>query len=99
MAYVISDACISCGACEGTCPAGAISEGDGQYVIDADTCMECGACADGCPAGAISQEYFPGTYIVQATKKRCIFMHLFFVPYILLLVSMLAEILLPLLLQ
>ena len=31
MAYVISDACISCGACEGTCPAGAISEGDGQY--------------------------------------------------------------------
>ena len=43
MAYVISDACISCGACEGTCPAGAISEGDGQYVIDADTCMECGA--------------------------------------------------------
>ena len=22
MAYVISDACISCGACEGTCPAG-----------------------------------------------------------------------------
>ena len=49
MAYVISDACISCGA-------GAISEGDGQYVIDADTCMECGACADGCPAGAISQE-------------------------------------------
>ena len=56
MAYVISDACISCGACEGTCPAGAISEGDGQYVIDADTCMECGACADGCPAGAISQE-------------------------------------------
>ena len=79
MAYVISDACISCGACEGTCPAGAISEGDGQYVIDADTCMECGACADGCPAGA---------YIVQATKKRCIFMHLFFVPYILLLSSM-----------
>ena len=37
MAYVISDACISCGACEGTCPAGAISEGDGQYVIDAES--------------------------------------------------------------
>ena len=60
MAYVISDACISCGACEGTCPAGAISEGDGQYVIDADTCMECGACA----TGAISQES-------SIHKKRC----------------------------
>ena len=56
MAYVISDACVSCGTCAGECPVGAISEGDGKYVIDADTCMECGACADGCPAGAISQE-------------------------------------------
>ena len=56
MAYVISDECISCGACVGTCPAGAISEGDGKFEIDADTCLECGACADGCPVGAISQE-------------------------------------------
>ena len=39
MAYVISDDCISCGTCEGECPAGAISEGDGKYEIDADTCM------------------------------------------------------------
>lgn len=54
MAYVISDECIMCGACESTCPAGAISEGDGKYVIDADTCLDCGACADGCPVGAIS---------------------------------------------
>ena len=40
MAYVISDDCISCGTCEGECPAGAISEGDGKYEIDADTCMD-----------------------------------------------------------
>ena len=33
MAYVISDACISCGACEGTCPAGAISEGADLHSI------------------------------------------------------------------
>lgn len=56
MAYKISDECISCGACEGTCPIGAIAEGDGKYVIDADTCIECGACADGCPMGAISKD-------------------------------------------
>ena len=52
MAYVISDDCVSCGAC----PVGAISEGDAHYQIDADTCIECGACAGTCPSGAISQE-------------------------------------------
>ena len=56
MAYVISDDCISCGTCEGECPAGAISEGDGKYEIDADTCMDCGSCAGACPAGALHPE-------------------------------------------
>ena len=56
MSYLIYDDCISCGNCEGECPSGAISEGDGKYEIDADTCMDCGSCAGACPAGAISQE-------------------------------------------
>ena len=56
MAYVISDECISCGACESTCPAGAIAEGDGKFEIDADTCLDCGSCADGCPVEAISAD-------------------------------------------
>jgi ferredoxin len=56
MAYVISDECLSCGACEGECPVSAISAGDAHYVIDADTCIECGACAGTCPVGAISQQ-------------------------------------------
>lgn len=42
MAYKISDECISCGACEATCPVGAISAGDAHYQIDADTCISCG---------------------------------------------------------
>ena len=55
MAYKISDDCISCGTCAGECPVGAISEGDGKYVIDADTCVECGTCEGECPNSAISQ--------------------------------------------
>ena len=39
MAYVISDDCVMCGTCAGECPSGAISEGDGKYVIDADACV------------------------------------------------------------
>lgn len=55
MAYKISDECIACGACAGTCPVGAISEGDGKFVIDEDTCISCGACAAGCPVEAIAE--------------------------------------------
>ena len=53
MAYVITDTCVSCGSCASECPVGAISEGDGKYVIDADTCIDCGTCAATCPTGAI----------------------------------------------
>jgi ferredoxin len=55
MAYKITDACINCGACEGECPAGAISESGGLRVIDANKCTDCGACAASCPTEAIVQ--------------------------------------------
>ena len=55
MAYKISDACISCGACAAEWPVSAIIEGDAQYVIDDATCIECGACAGVCPVGAPAQ--------------------------------------------
>ena len=32
MAYKITDACISCGACAENCPVSAISAGDDKYV-------------------------------------------------------------------
>lgn len=54
MAYKITDACMSCGACAANCPVEAIAEGE-PYVIDADTCISCGACADNCPVGAIEE--------------------------------------------
>ncbi len=52
MAYLITDDCISCGACEAECPTGAISQGDSKFVIDAATCIDCGACAGVCPTEA-----------------------------------------------
>ena len=56
MAHVITDECISCGACAGTCPVDAISEGADKYVVDADACIDCCACEDACPTGAIKAE-------------------------------------------
>lgn len=53
MAHVITEDCVSCGACQDECPEGAISEGEDRYVIDAELCTDCGTCVDVCPAEAI----------------------------------------------
>jgi ferredoxin len=58
MAYVITEECIACGACEPECPNEAISEGDEIYIIDPDRCTECvgfydtSQCAEVCPVDA-----------------------------------------------
>ena len=51
---VNEEMCISCGACEGTCPVGAITM-EATAVINPDTCIDCGACEAGCPVGAIAE--------------------------------------------
>jgi len=55
MAYKVNpDVCVNCGACESSCPVGAITEANGKRTIDASKCIECGSCAGTCPASAIS---------------------------------------------
>ena len=56
---IITDDCISCGACEHECPMAAISEGEDQYHIDIKKCNKCAgyfedpACAEVCVVNAI----------------------------------------------
>jgi len=50
---IIPEECISCGACESTCPENAISQGDGAYVIDPAKCNDDGACVSSCPVNCI----------------------------------------------
>jgi benzoyl-CoA 2,3-dioxygenase component A len=45
--------CIRCNTCEATCPIGAITHDDNNYVVDAGTCNACGDCIAPCPTGAI----------------------------------------------
>ena len=55
MARKINDGGVACGACEGACPVGAISMGDGKFEIDASVCIDCGACEGACPTGSIEE--------------------------------------------
>jgi ferredoxin len=51
--YVVTSACIQCGACASGCESGAITEGETQSCIDVDVCIECGTCERNCPSEAI----------------------------------------------
>lgn len=53
-AEINTDLCVGCGACEGTCPVGAIKIDDGKAVVDGDACVSCGACTGACPVEAIT---------------------------------------------
>jgi len=45
--------CIRCNTCEATCPVGAITHDDRNYVVRADVCNGCMACISPCPTGSI----------------------------------------------
>ena len=45
--------CIRCNTCESTCPIGAITHDDRNYVVDPDKCNLCMACVPPCPTGSI----------------------------------------------
>ena len=45
--------CIRCNTCEATCPVGAITHDDRNYVVDVDKCESCMACIAPCPTGSI----------------------------------------------
>jgi len=45
--------CIRCNTCEATCPVGAITHDDRNYVVDASKCNACMACIAPCPTGSI----------------------------------------------
>lgn len=55
MAFMITEECINCGACEPECPNQAITAGEERYVIDFAKCTECvghfeeSQCAAVCP--------------------------------------------------
>ena len=58
MATMITEDCISCGACETECPNEAISVGEDRFIIDPALCTECVGfedeqmCAAACPPEA-----------------------------------------------
>src|SRR6218665_3284021 len=45
--------CIRCNTCEATCPVGAITHDDRNYVVKAEVCNGCMACISPCPTGSI----------------------------------------------
>ncbi|MFZ0486928.1 MAG: benzoyl-CoA 2,3-epoxidase subunit BoxA [Arenicellales bacterium] len=45
--------CIRCNTCEETCPIGAVTHDETNYVVDASVCEYCMSCISPCPTGAI----------------------------------------------
>jgi benzoyl-CoA 2,3-dioxygenase component A len=46
--------CIRCNTCEATCPVGAVTHDDSNYVVDPEKCNFCMDCVSPCPTGSIN---------------------------------------------
>lgn len=55
MSFVVTPACVGCGACIATCPETAFRVGTGvpaTLVVLDERCNDCGECAEVCPVDA-----------------------------------------------
>ena len=76
MAVIINkDECIGCGACESSCPFGAILMEDGKAVIT-EACTQCGACIDICPVTAISREETVQTVAMDKSQYKDVWVYI-----------------------
>jgi benzoyl-CoA 2,3-dioxygenase component A len=58
--------CIRCNTCEATCPVGAVTHDDNNYVVDAEKCNFCLDCISPCPTGSIDNwRVVKGAYSVD----------------------------------
>jgi ferredoxin len=75
MPYIVTSACIQCGACSSGCESNAITDGDTQSIIDVTLCIECGTCERNCPSEAIifveeenQSDSHPGLSVPEVAK-------------------------------
>jgi benzoyl-CoA 2,3-epoxidase subunit A len=62
--------CIRCNTCEATCPVGAITHDDTNYVVDASICNLCMACIAPCPTGSIDNwRQMPKVRVYSVTEQ------------------------------
>jgi electron transport complex protein RnfB len=63
-AEIDPDLCTACAVCFGRCQVNAISDSDGDYVVDRERCLGCGLCVTGCADGAVALRPRPPEEVV-----------------------------------